>query len=276
MIERYAWNDDFALAVEEIRQAFPDEFSGAEIVDAEHAWIAFKGSPPAAARAIVDSVSRTATSASLEVRRDLGFSELELQAAIESVHFAVLRSPGMQDASTSYDYGTNMITTTVATAGAKAGSTVTNLTTTARDSLVAPAVGDLPGVSVTVVSSGGATVGQVDSSSYHYGGEILSTCTSGFGTRASSSTSGTRGISTAGHCGNSQSDDGSALTFKAQYTGTHGDFQWHTGPKAESDDFYAGSTTATETDLRDVSAVGSPVVGQSLCRNGKTNYKDCQ
>lgn len=57
---------------------------------------------------------------------------------------------------------------------------------------------------------------------------------------------------------------------------THGDFQWHTGPRLESDDFYAGTASTTETNLRDVSAVGSPTVGQTLCKNGATNHASCQ
>lgn len=148
VIERYAWNADFAVAVAEIRDVLPDDFAGAEIVSADQAWIAFKGSPPRAAETMMRSMSRAMPPFNLEVRQGLGRSD--------------------------------------------------------------------------------------------------------------------------------QSDDGSALTAKPDYVGTHGDFQWHVGPKVESDDFYAGSSTVTETDLRDVSRVGSPVVGQSLCRNGKNSNKDCQ
>jgi hypothetical protein len=108
------------------------------------------------------------------------------------------------------------------------------------------------------------------------GGGQVSGCTSGFGTRADSHTSGTRGISTAGHCGNSQTDDGSSLTYKGGHVGTHGDFQWHTGPDPENDNFYSGSTSSTEVHSRDVSGIGFPVVGQSLCRNGVTTKKKCQ
>jgi V8-like Glu-specific endopeptidase len=85
-----------------------------------------------------------------------------------------------------------------------------------------------------------------------------------------------RGIATAGHCSNSQSDDGASLTYQAGYEGTHGDFQWHTGPQAETDDFYSGNATTLEVNRRDVSAVGAPVVGGSLCKNGKTTFKYCE
>ncbi len=117
-------------------------------------------------------------------------------------------------------------------------------------------------------------IGIAESDTEHLGGEELWSCTSGFGTKTSS---GVRGIATAGHCNNnSQTDDGDNLTFKAEHESTHGDFQWHTGPDAEGDDFYAGDLSVLETDRRDVSSIGSPVVGQALCRNGKTSYQDCQ
>ncbi len=42
------------------------------------------------------------------------------------------------------------------------------------------------------------------------------------------------------------------------------------------ENYYSGNSSSTEVNRRDVSSVGSPVVGQSLCRNGKTSHKDCQ
>jgi hypothetical protein len=45
-IDRYAWNDNFSLAVTRISEAFPTVFAGAEIVDTGHAWIAFESPPP--------------------------------------------------------------------------------------------------------------------------------------------------------------------------------------------------------------------------------------
>ena len=91
-----------------------------------------------------------------------------------------------------------------------------------------------------------------------------------------SSTDGIRGIATAGHCNSPQSDDGTTLEYKAGHQGTYGDFEWRRGTDTHSDNFYAGSATVTETDLRDVSGVGTPTVGQSLCKNGATNHKSCQ
>ena len=66
------------------------------------------------------------------------------------------------------------------------------------------------------------------------------------------------------------------MDFEDEYEGTHGDFQWHTGPKTFSDDFYSGSDTETEVNERDVSAIGNPLVESAQCRNGWKSFKDCQ
>jgi len=62
---------------------------------------------------------------------------------------------------------------------------------------------------------------------YIYGGLSLSTCTSGFAVKNSS---GTKGITTAAHCSNSQSYSGTSLPFQSQNHGTYYDIQWHTAP----------------------------------------------
>ena len=60
-----------------------------------------------------------------------------------------------------------------------------------------------------------------------YGGLSLSTCTSGFAVKNSS---GTKGITTAAHCENSQSYSGVSLPFQSENYGTYYDIQWHTAP----------------------------------------------
>lgn len=68
---------------------------------------------------------------------------------------------------------------------------------------------------------------------------------------------------------------GSLWTHKLQHEGDFGDVQWHTGPETEPDDFFAGSATQLQVDRRDVAGRANPVVGQSLCKNGKNGFKDC-
>ena len=112
-MDGYAWNDNFALSVARIREAAPTVFAGAEIVDAGHAWVAFSGPIPQVAQDIIDTFTNGHSGVSVEVRTNLGFSEVELQKGIEAVHYAVFEAPEVRDASTSFDFATGQITTTV-------------------------------------------------------------------------------------------------------------------------------------------------------------------
>lgn len=262
-IERYGWGDNFAVVADVIRRTWPSDFAGAAIVDGRNAWIAYKGTAPEGVGELLGRLAAVAPNVSVVTRPNTGFTELELQDAIERVHFTALSLAGVENAATTFDYDTSEMT--VRLVGARLDIEDLSRTLTER-------LGSLAKVMrVTIVESD--RIGGRDSSTYHHGGEALSGCTSGFGTINSS---GVRGVATAGHCSDAQSDDGSALTFRGQHQGVNGDFQWHTGPKIATDDFYAGSSAATEVDLRDVSSIGAPVVGQSLCKNGATAYKSCQ
>ncbi|MGH8937232.1 MAG: hypothetical protein ACRDXD_13395 [Acidimicrobiia bacterium] len=273
-IDRYAWNDNFAFAIARIRETVPGAFAGAQIVDAENAWVAFAGTAPESARGMIDTFRSHHSGVSVDLRTNLGFAEVELQRAIEEVHFAVLAAPDVRNASTSFEFETGQITTTVVLESTASDSLLNDLRAVATKNLADAGGADiLNNITISVVRSNSRVLGDKTSGTEHLGGEALSTCTSGFGTKTSS---GVRGISTAGHCDDSQSDDGSSLTFKAGHEGEHGDFQWHTGPQAEPDDFYSGNSSSTEVNRRDVSGVGSPVVGQSLCQNGKTTHKSCK
>lgn len=273
-IDRYGWNDNFALAVSGIRETAPAVFAGAEIVDDRNAWIAFVGSPPQSARSLIDTFSSNHSGVSVEVRTNAGFTEEELEIGIEAVHFAVLAASEVRDASTSFDYTTGQISTTVVLESTVTDSALDNLRAiTAADLKNATRSDILDSLSVTVTESVHSVLSVSEDSAKHLGGEALSRCTSGFGTKKSS---GVRGIATAGHCPNSLTDDGADLTFEKEHEGKHGDFQWHTGTQTHEDDFYAGSTSSSEVNKRDVSSIGDPTVGQTLCRNGNLSNRSCQ
>jgi len=57
-IDRYAWTDNFALAVSTVRDGFPNAFSGAEIVGKNEAWVGFAADAPKEATAIIDGLDR--------------------------------------------------------------------------------------------------------------------------------------------------------------------------------------------------------------------------
>jgi streptogrisin C len=272
-IDRYAWTDNFALAVKTVREEYPESFSGAEIVGGRGAWVAFAANAPEGATDIIVAFEKAHATVAVEVRPNFGFTELEIEKAIETVHYAVFEAAGVRDATTSFDYETRQITTVVALKSGVPDAALDELRAGAINGLVDSGLGKLlDGVSITVLRSNVPTLGGRTTDSAHIGGEDLSGCTSGFTVKNGS---GVRGVATAGHCGDFQNDDGVALTYKAGHEGAHGDFQWHTGPQGEPDDFYAGNATTWEVDLRDVAGVGAPVVNQSLCKNGYAGFRDC-
>ncbi len=112
-IERYASSNDVSVAINSIREGFPDEFAGAAIIDGDHVWIAFADEAPDAALVIIDLFS-TASGITFEIRTDFGFTEAEISDAVPAAHYAVYESPDVRDAVTSYNYDTGQITTTFA------------------------------------------------------------------------------------------------------------------------------------------------------------------
>lgn len=272
-IDRFAWNDNFSLAVQKIREASPEAFAGAEIVDAGHAWVAFADSAPEAALDWIDVFSSSHKAISVEVRTGLGFTEVELEKAVPAAHYAVFEAPEVRDAVTRFDYATGQITTRVVLDNAVSATVIDDLQAAGAKGLTDATRADILGsITNSVVRSYSDVLGENDSDDYHYGGEALSDCTSGFGVKDDSTSE--EGISTAGHCDNSITDDGDSLTLVEEYEDTYGDFQWHTGTEEHADDFYAG-ITGPEYNLRDVAAVGAPTVNMALCANGKVNYNRC-
>ena len=280
-IDRYAWNNEFAAAVWEIRKAVPGSFTGAEIVDAGNAWVAFADSAPAAATSIIDNFTSNHSGISVEVRADKGFTEVELQKAIDAAHFAVFNSPEVLDANTYFDFATFMIKTNAQLESTTSDTVLDNLRAAAATKITDATRADiLNSISHSVARFDGEALLIKESGNEHLAGEGVKIqgddriqCTLGFGVKDSS---GDRGILTAGHCENDLIDDGHALHYEDVHEGEHGDFQWHTGPQSLSDGFYAGSATQSEVDERDVLYIGFAVVGQTLCRNGANSYRDCQ
>jgi len=271
-IARFAWNDEFAALVADVREQFPDDFAGAAINEDGNPWIAFNADVPAAARALINTPAVPLDSVDIDLRTGTGFTELVLQEEIETLHFALLEQPGIVDLITSFDDETLTFEVVASVDGALRRTR----TALAAQALGAEAQARIPGSSLEFNVVVNTELVHTENSSAHYGGELITQCTSGFATRDTSSTAGTRGMVTAGHCPNTQSDDGANLPFVRGHEGTHGDFQLHRGSQALSNRFYAGSATATEVNPRSVTAVGSPTVGQSLCRNGRSTQANCQ
>lgn len=125
-----------------------------------------------------------------------------------------------------------------------------------------------------VLGAGGTVVVEVDHLPREeinmYGGLAISTCTTGFTVRNSA---GTRGVSTAGHCGNSQSLSGYSLTFRTEaYSGSY-DIQWHTASgHTFPNTIKVGSSTRSITGTR---SRAYQTVGSQVCKQGKTTGYTC-
>jgi hypothetical protein len=125
-----------------------------------------------------------------------------------------------------------------------------------------------------VLGEGGVSLVEVDQLPVEeiamYGGLPISTCTTGFTVRNSA---GTRGVSTAGHCGNSQTLSGYALTFRGEaYSGSY-DVQWHNASgHTYPNTIKVGSGTRSITGTRSRT---SQTVGSQVCKQGKTTGYTC-
>lgn len=104
-----------------------------------------------------------------------------------------------------------------------------------------------------------------------FGGKALTTCTSGFSVKNSS---GTKGVTTAGHCNNSQSYSGVNLPFMSGTTGGIYDIQWHRGDHA----FTVRNLIWDGTYNRFIYSAkfrASQSVGEWVCKYGMTTGYAC-
>lgn len=113
---------------------------------------------------------------------------------------------------------------------------------------------------------------------YLYGGLALSSCTSGFSVYDNLN-SQDLGVTTAGHCTNSISRNGTSLPHADEaYFGVY-DVQWHRDSTFDvrnwAQDNTAGGSTPYYRVITGKRDANSTVTGQSVCKYGKTTGFDC-
>ena len=173
-IDRYAWHDNFSKMASGISEVALEDFAGAEILGHSEARIAFKGQPPQAALDILDIFTDSHIGITVEVRTGLGYSEVELEKAIPAVHYAVLRSPGVRTASTSFESSTAEIRTLVALELTASPFVLNDLRDIATQRLIDETRPDiLDSISVTVVRSPFPVLGGVDSATESLFGGVV-------------------------------------------------------------------------------------------------------
>ena len=269
---KYGWQNDMAIMVDRIRTAHPNSVTMAEVTGDRSARIDFSGALPSSAQSEISEFQRLHPSVSVETRINRGYSERDLDNAMEAIHFTLLQQDEVEDAVTMFDDGT-IASRVLLSTGTPADNALQDLRRLAGEKLVQDKsnLSDYISVTVDEVESTDELGGE-ENSSYHYGGEVISGCTSGF---AVVDSSGTRGMATAAHCTDFPTDDGQTLSLREAHKGSYGDVQWHTGTQTVYDDFYQGNSSQTETNSADVSGTANPVKKQNLCRNGKTTHQKC-
>jgi hypothetical protein len=108
-VERYGWQQSFAMLAASLREAHPSEFAGARIEADGSPWIAFRASAPAEARRMIAEASaaifKVGTS-TIKIVEGRGFAEAELDARLTAAHFAALQQRDLvANASSGYDIG---------------------------------------------------------------------------------------------------------------------------------------------------------------------------
>jgi hypothetical protein len=270
-VDRFGWQNGFALAATAIEEKFPGDFSGAEVTSESPAvaTIRFKGSVPVG---VEDLLSTVPSGVRVILEPGAGISASEIDELVIQAHTAVGARPEVADLASSFDRATG--TVQVLAQPAAEGTTPAERAALAEEAL-AGLPPELRGrVSLVVdprVDAGG---------DLRYGGGRLEfsssadlACTAGFNVIAPS---GATGVAMAGHCSNSMTHENTsgaaeyALAYQAQHRGDWGDFQWMTASDSEPDDFYYNWGV-----IRDVAARGNPMSGQTLCRFGHTTGAQC-
>ncbi|MDW7727589.1 MAG: hypothetical protein SCH70_10880, partial [Candidatus Methanoperedens sp.] len=109
-----------------------------------------------------------------------------------------------------------------------------------------------------------------------YGGLSLSDCTSGFSVKKGFwPFTITKGITTAGHCSNTQSYNGNSLTFESEKeTGSY-DIQWHTTPGHTVTNKIKWWSDGTTRDITATVSRSNQVIGDYVCKYGMNTAYTC-
>ena len=105
-----------------------------------------------------------------------------------------------------------------------------------------------------------------------YGGLALSMCTSGFAVKRSD---GTKGITTAAHCPNTLSYEGTELSFERGKLGGSYDVQWHTAPGFTVTNKIRFTSDGSTRRITGTVGRSAQSVGEYVCKYGKVTHYTC-
>ena len=270
-VDRFAWQDKFAIAATAVEEAYPEAFSGAEITSETPAvaTIRFAGAVPAG---VGDVLAELPSSVRVELVPGEAMTAAEIDGAVIEAHRAVSATGKVRNSASWYDSAAGVVRVAAQPreAGHRSRAALTVEARLIRESLPLSAG---PVDLVLDPGAGGADEARNGGGRLENSGSSGLACTAGFNVINSA---GTTGVATAGHCGNSLSHENTngaaeyALTYRSQHLGQWGDFQWHTSTDTEPDDFYYNASS-----IRDVSARANPVDSQTICRFGHNTGAQC-
>lgn len=256
---------EYGQLVERVAKAYPDSFAGSTIDHGKDFGLRLYFTAAAPARAVERTVASAKLSRpSVRIDRSAKLNAAQSVALVEGVKIPTELAGSVDGLA--YDVVTNTITLDVAPTTARAVQTAPKLDTavmaTAR-SMALPAPRIAVNSKATRVSDG------------HSGGLHLTTCTTGFAV----SVGGTQGITTAGHCGDTQSYKNYCCTnwwpiyFQSEARTASADVQWHTTNIGVYPRFIASSETTYRTLTGSVLRTGQQ--GHYVCHRGKTTGYSC-
>lgn len=108
-VDSYGWHNGFASAVSDIRADATGGFSAGGISGNHAVWIAFSGAVPSGASGHIQRFQDRYPNITVEFITGAGFSEAQSRAALIAAHYAVLNSPSVAGASSSFDFQTRRI-----------------------------------------------------------------------------------------------------------------------------------------------------------------------
>ena len=106
---------------------------------------------------MIERFTSSHSGVSVEVRKNLGFTEMELQKALPAVHFAVREAPEVLDAITYFDFETHQIRATVLLESTVPDAILDDLTAVAAKRLIDATRPDiLNSIEISVIRSEGS------------------------------------------------------------------------------------------------------------------------
>lgn len=207
----------------------------------------------------------------VEVRSYAGWSEKDIRALGEELHYSVLQRPDVADAATSIDTNLGTIHVVLESTGQAdmrtAEETTRELAAVRQANFARSARSDVGSVTLSVSS----TRRSVSSDDNLYGGSKMTTstggyCTAGFSVRSSNYANG---MLTAAHCPNSFSIGSTSLSYRAGSSSR--DVQWHSSSsKMTHPSFYVAVGSRTI-----ITSAHNPVSGTTVCKYGQKTGGSC-